>query len=362
MRSPIATLLLASFFYFGCSRIAPQVQFENANTVATTDTPKTETPTPTPRPTPTPNIELQKEIADLAKEAKGNVGVYAVVIETGDSVGLDENGRFALQSVVKLPVSMSALKMVDDGKLRLDQLVNVEESDLTTMNQKSPIRDQNPMGTQMFLEDILKAAVSESDGTASDVLQRLAGGAPAVQAYVESLGIRDMKIVWSHKQFSSEWSRQYDNWTTPVASVELLRKLWASSSDPSTSSAISKSSADLLLKFMTDSHNPKNRILGMLPKGTIVAHKTGTGGRQDGITSVIADVAIITLPNEKHLAIAVYVGDSTGSGVERADAIAKIAKAAFDTWSGVPRSKQSNASSSNGQHSGRNESSKAAKF
>jgi beta-lactamase class A len=349
MRSPIATLLLATFFYFGCARIAPQERYENANSVTPPDTPKPETPTPSPSPTPTPNTELQKEIAEIAKEAKGTVGVYAVLIETGDSVGISGNERFALQSVVKLPVSMSVLKMVNEGKLRLDQLVNIQESDLTTMNQKSPIRDQNPMGTQMFLEDILKAAISESDGTASDVLQRLAGGAPAVQAYVESLGIRDMKIVWSHKQFSSEWSRQYDNWTTPVGSVELLRKLWASSTENSASSAISKSSADLMLKFMTESNNPKNRILGLLPEGTVVAHKTGTGGRQDGITSVIADVAIITLPNGKHLAIAIYVGDSTGSGVERADAIAKIAKAAFDTWSGEPRSEASNSANSNGR-------------
>jgi beta-lactamase class A len=241
---------VGSFFCFGCARIAPQDQYGSANTITPSAPRQSETPTPSPRPTPSPNIELQKEIAELAKEAKGKVGVCAVVIETGDSVGLSENERFALQSVVKLPVSMAVLKMVDEGKLRLDQLVNVGESDLTTMNQKSPIRDQNPMGTQMFLEDILKAAVSESDGTASDVLQRLAGGAPAVQAYVESLGIRDMKIVWSHKQFSSEWSRQYDNCTTPVASVELLRKLWASSSDPSASSAncrcrVRQSSADL---------------------------------------------------------------------------------------------------------------------
>jgi beta-lactamase class A len=347
MRSPIATLLLGTFFYFGCARIAPQEQYENGNSVTPTDTPKPETPTPSPSPTPTPNTELGKEIAEIAKEANGTVGVYAVVIETGDSVEISGNERFALQSVVKLPVSMSVLKMVDDGKLRLDQLVNVEESDLTTMNQKSPIRDQNPQGTQMFLEDIIKAAVSESDGTASDVLQRLAGGASAVQAYVESLGIRDMKVVWSHKQFSSEWSRQYDNWTTPAASVELLRKLWTSSANNSASSAISKSSADLLLKFMTESNNPKNRILGLLPEGTVVAHKTGTGGRQDGITSVIADVAIITLPNGKHFAIAIYVGDSTGNGLERSHAIASIAKAAFDTWSGVPTSEASNAANSN---------------
>jgi beta-lactamase class A len=197
----------------------------------------------------------------------------------------------------------------------------------------------------MIAEELIKDAIVESDGTASDVLQRVAGGASGVQSYVDALGVGDVKIIWSHREFGSEWSRQYDNWLTPKSAAMLLQKLWSFSSharstdqkgmEASEPNNLSRQSADLLLKFMTESKNPENRILGMLPEGTEVAHKTGTGGTQNGITSATNDVGIITLPNGNHVAIAVLVGDSKAGPAIRADVIAKIAKAVFEKWSGV---------------------------
>jgi beta-lactamase class A len=74
------------------------------------------------------------------------------------------------------------------------------------------------------------------------------------------------------------------------------------------------------------------RLKGMLPAGTPVAHKTGTGGTRDGVTSATNDVGIITLPNGKHIAIAVFVGDSRADEETREAVIARMAKAAWDTW------------------------------
>jgi beta-lactamase class A len=309
--------------------------------------------TPSPTQTPVADVELQKQIAEIAKEAKGTVGVYAVEIETNRSAALDENGHYAMQSVVKVPISMAVLKMADEGRLNLDQLVNVEETDFASANQRSPIRNEFPLGTQMTVQDLMKNAVVESDGTASDVLQRIAGGATAVQTYVDSIGVSDIKIVWSHKEFGAEWSRQYDNWLTPRAGAELLKKLWSFSSDARTSDAangLSKQSADLLLRFMTESKNPDDRILGLLPAGTPVAHKTGTGGTQNGVTSALNDVGIITMPNGNHVVIAVLVGDSTGNHQDRAGTIAKIAKAVFDKWSGAQRSEPVKSANFNERH------------
>ena len=67
--------------------------------------------------------------------------------------------------------------------------------------------------------------------------------------------------------------------------------------------------------------------------GTIVAHKTGTGGTQNGITGATNDIGIITMPNGKHLAIAVFVSDSPADEKTREAVIAKIAKACWDRWS-----------------------------
>ena len=323
-------LSIALVFAFIPSGCVTQSQTSSSNTATQANNAATSVVTPTPE-NLKPDTELQSEIAEIAKEAKGKVGVYAVEIETGKSAALDENGHYAMQSVVKVPISMAVMKMVGEGKLKLDQLVNVYDADMASTNQRSPIRDRTPQGTQLTVEELIKDALVESDGTASDVLQRIAGGASAIQAYVDSIGISDMKIVWSHKEFSLEWSRQYENWLTPKSSVALMKALLNQRNCPKGAECKEL----LLLSFMKASKNPDDRILGMLPKGTVVAHKTGTGGTQNGITSVTNDVGIITMPNGNHVAIAVLVGDSSGTPKERAHTIAKIAKAVFEKWSGV---------------------------
>jgi beta-lactamase class A len=277
---------------------------------------------------PTPDADLQKQISAIAEEAKGKVGVYAVILETGESVGFNKNERFAMQSVVKLPISMAVLKMVEQDKLDLEEKIGVTKDDFVRPGMRSRIRDANPEGGELTVRELLRFAISESDGTASDVLQRLAGDARGVQSYIDSLGIVEMEVRRTHKEFGNDWQMQYENWASPEGAVALLTALHAGE-------GISAEHREVLLKFMTESNNPDKRLKGMLPPGTIVAHKTGTGGTQNGITSATNDIGIITLPNGDHMAIAVFVGDSSADEKTRESVIAKIARAVWEKWSGV---------------------------
>jgi beta-lactamase class A len=69
-----------------------------------------------------------------------------------------------------------------------------------------------------------------------------------------------------------------------------------------------------------------------LPAGTVVAHKTGTSGTQKGITAATNDIGIITLPNGRHLAIAVFVSDSPADESTREGVIAKVALAVWEKF------------------------------
>ena len=70
-----------------------------------------------------------------------------------------------------------------------------------------------------------------------------------------------------------------------------------------------------------------------MPEGTVVAHKTGTSPTNaEGLSPATNDVGIITLPNGKHLAISVFVCNSTDDEATREAVIAKIAKAAWDFY------------------------------
>jgi len=81
---------------------------------------------------------------------------------------------------------------------------------------------------------------------------------------------------------------------------------------------------------MTESKPGAKRLKG-LPEGTVVAHKTGTSGTENGITAATNDIGIVTLPSGKHLAIAVFVSDSPADDSIREGVIARAAKLVFDS-------------------------------
>src|SRR5438093_7923717 len=272
------------------------------------------------------NLKLRNQIEQIAAAAKGHVGVAAVVLETGATVSLNPHDHFPMQSVYKLPIGMAVMKQVDAGKVRLDQKVRVTKDDFIGRAAHSPIRDKYPNGTELTVNELMEWMLLESDGTASDVLMKLIGGPETVQAFLTELGIKDMIVLDTEKAFGQDHSLQFRNWATPEAAVVLLRALHERR-------GLSESSQMLLLKYMTESSPGAKRLKGLLPAGTIVAHKTGTSGTENGITAATNDIGIITLPNGRHLAIAVFVADSAADEATREGVIAKIAKAVWDKWS-----------------------------
>lgn len=269
--------------------------------------------------------ELEEQFAKIAGEAKGRVGVWARVLETGEDAGLSGREHFPMQSVYKLPIALAVLRDVDAGKLKLDQKVKVDKSDFVREGQYSPIRDKNPKGAELTVAELLRYAVSESDGTASDVLMNLAGGPHNVLAFLNEIKVAEINVVNSEKEIGRDWGTQYENWATPVAAVELLAAL-------NERRGLSAGSQTLILKLLTESKRGAGRLKGLLTASAVVAHKTGTGGTRDGLTSATNDIGIITLPNGRHAAVAVFVSDSPADEATREGVIAKIAKAVWDKW------------------------------
>jgi beta-lactamase class A len=270
------------------------------------------------------NQELQNQLEQIASAAKGRVGVSAMVLETGESVSLNSQDHFPMQSVYKLPIGMAVMSQVDAGKISLDQKVRVNKADFIGRASHSPIRDKYPNGVELSVTELIGWMLLQSDGTASDVLMKLAGGPQAIQAYLTELGIKDMIVLDTEKAFAQDSSLQFRNWATPDAAVSLLRAL-------SERRGLSEPSQSMLLTLMTESTPGLKRLKGLLPTGTAVAHKTGTSGTQNGITAATNDIGLISLANDRHLAIAVFVAGSPADEATREGVIAKIARAVWET-------------------------------
>ncbi|GAB3711657.1 class A beta-lactamase [Spirosoma flavus] len=265
---------------------------------------------------------LLKQIGEIAQDAQGRVGVAVMVVETGESVEWHGKEQYPMQSVYKMPIGMAVLHLVDEGKLTLTQSVRVEPAEYVSKGQRSPLRDEFPNGTNVTVAELLRLAVSESDGSASDVLMRIAGGANVIRTYLKTLGVTGIQVANTEKEIGSDNAVQYRNWAKPTEAVSLLTALQKGR-------GLSTKSRAHLLRLMIDTPTGLKRLKGLLPKGITVAHKTGSSGIINSVAAATNDIGLITLPTEQHLAIAVFVSDSRTDDVTREAVIARIAKAAW---------------------------------
>lgn len=316
-------ILIFALFLSACGGAA-----DNQNQTNPVDVPITgpaATPIATPAVKPAADAELEKQFAEIAKEAKGKVGVAAMVLETGENAALNGGEKFAMQSVYKVPISMAVMKQVDEGKFKPDQEIEITKADFVADGQRSLLRDNFPEGTKIPLWHVIEYAVAESDGTASDVLLKLIGGPAEAQKFLDGAGLKDIYIRDTEKVLGQDLKKQYENSATPAAAIALLTELRNGVS-------LEKERAKLIMDFMNESRPGPNRLRGLLPENAYVAHKTGTSGTRNNVTAATNDIGIIQLPNKKYMVIAVFVGDSPADEKTRENVIAKIAKAAWDKW------------------------------
>ncbi len=268
---------------------------------------------------------LRKQIVQIAKPIKGIVGVSILNIETGDTLSYNGKARLVLHSVMKFPIALTVLHWVDTGKLSLTQIVHVTKKELPK-DTHSPLRDRYPKGTDISLDSLLVYMISQSDNNACDILLGLIGGPKTVQAYMLQIGIRGIAVRTSEADMASAWELQFANWCKPIEMTALLNMFY-------NDKILTKVSTDALYQMMVETTTGPQRLKGLLPPGTVVAHKTGSASTDpNGITPSTNDVGILTLPNGKHIIISVFVCNASGDDATREGVIAKIAKATYDFY------------------------------
>lgn len=229
-----------------------------------------------------------------------------------------------MQSVYKLPIAMAALDGIENGKFTLDTAVRFLPSDLISPDQHSPLRDAHPhANVDVRINELLRLAITESDGVASDILLRVLGGPAVADAYIRNLGIAGMHIQDTEKALGRNDRLQNRNYATAAALAALLRRL-------ADRSPLSPEHTALLLQWMTITQTGEQRLKALLPAGTLVAHKTGTSGQHRATLNATNDAGLITLPDGRRLAVVVLVADSPVPAAAREAVIARIALAIYE--------------------------------
>ena len=271
-----------------------------------------------------PDKTLKETVTALAGEANATVAV-ACGLSTG-TIDCDVNpdNHPPMQSVFKLPLAITVLHQVEQGRFTLDQPVRFLPSDRILPSVYSPLQTAHPeANVDVPLRDLLQGTVTLSDNVAADILLRLIGGPAVVQAYIESLGVKDFHLVDGEDGLHADQQFQFRNWMSPRAAVTLLLRLVKDS-------PLNAADTQALFGWMQGAPATAGRIKAGVPAGTVVRHKSGTSDAVLGLAYATNDIALVTLPDGRFLAIAVFLTNSTDDADTRDATIAKIAKASYD--------------------------------
>jgi len=267
---------------------------------------------------------LDQKINSIIKDKKATVGISILGFENGFKYNKNGNKKLPMQSVFKFHIAATILDNVDKGKLSLDQKVLLNTSNLLE-NTWSPLRDKYPNGNiEVPLSEILEFTVAKSDNNGCDILLKLLGGTQTVQKFMGSKGVKGFQIKYNEEAMHKDWNAQYENYSTTASAVDVLKKFYDGK-------LLSKKSTDYLMKVMLSTSTGINKLIEQLPKNTPVARKTGASGKNNaGLTGAENEIAIVTLPNGKHYAIAVFVSNSTETAEINCKMISDISKTVWD--------------------------------
>ena len=266
---------------------------------------------------------LQLQIRKIALHARGKVSVACSLPGSRLNCDLNPGAHPPMQSVFKLPLALTVLHQIEQGRFRLDQQIRFLPSDRISPKPYSPLQDKYPDAeVEVPLRTLLEMTVSLSDNTGADLLLRILGGPEVVSKYVASLGITGFQLRDGERALHRDAGLQYRNWFEPRSAVQLLRTI-------SDHSPLTPEHTELLLGWMHPANTAK-RLQGDLPQGTIAAHKSGTSDTTDGLTPATNDIGLIPMPDGRQLAIAVFVTDAMADEATREKVIARIARAVYD--------------------------------
>ncbi|MGB8406790.1 MAG: class A beta-lactamase [Mycobacterium sp.] len=245
-----------------------------------------------------PEVSVAEQLSDLERENDALIGLMAIELASGRSVGNRADERFAVCSTFKTYAAGRVLQLVDQGELSLDRSIVVDPARVVA---DSPVTGPRA-GTAMTLRELCQAALQHSDDTAGNLLLTTIGGPSAVTAFARSIGDDQTRLDRWETELNSAVPGDPRDTGTPAALAAGYRALLVGP-------VLSPARRSLLIEWMRG--NQTSSMRAGLPQGWTSADKTGSG--HYGSTN---DVGVVFGPSGERVLLAIM----TRSRAEDADA------------------------------------------
>ncbi len=134
--------------------------------------------------------KLRPEIARIAKDVKGQFGLYAKHVESGKELAMDADKIFPLGSVFKIPLMVEVFRQADEGMISLDEKLRLEPRCYCI---GSGILQYLSPGLELTVRDLITLMIIATDNTASEMLWKRIG-IQRVNMLIRELGLAKTSI------------------------------------------------------------------------------------------------------------------------------------------------------------------------
>lgn len=205
---------------------------------------------------------LKAEISREIRQFHGEAGVWIEDLNTGWNTGYQIRKSFPAASIVKIPILAACYQAAQEGRLRLDEKIVLQGSEKVLGSGRLKAE---PNGSVWTVQQLLELMITRSDNTATNLLIRRLGFGELNRSF-QKMGLNQTRLSRRMMDFS-ERKKGVENYTTARDISLTLKKLYQ---HRLVNWQVSDQCLGLLKRVTL-----KDRIPALLPKGTVVAHKTG---------------------------------------------------------------------------------------
>ncbi|RZZ83550.1 class A beta-lactamase [Pseudoxanthomonas winnipegensis] len=209
-----------------------------------------------------------RDFAALEQVSGGRLGVTLLEVGTGRRMGRRQDERFPMCSTFKALLAAHVLSLADAGALSLDERLPIRQAQLLSWAPES----ERHVGKDLTVRDLCRAAVTNSDNTAANLLLARAGGPPALTAFLRKQGdavTRSDRYEPAMNGFALDDPRDT---TSPAAVAASLARF-------AVGDGLSKASRAQYADWLIDNQTGDDCLRAGLGKRWRVGDKTGNNGR-----------------------------------------------------------------------------------
>lgn len=209
---------------------------------------------------------MMKEIKKYLETRIGTYAFFFEDLESGFCYGYNENVQMTSAGCMKLPIAVSAIKYVEDGKGSFLDKVTINEDD--KVYGTGIIHEFNNREYTFF--ELLVAMLIQSDNTAANKLMDIIG-MDTINYDIQNQGLRNTKL---NRKTADE--RAVSSGTENITSALDLSKIW---SNLYNSSYLSKKNSQMLIDIL-QRQQIKNKLALYIPDDLKYEISSKTGDKR----------------------------------------------------------------------------------